>query len=650
MKIRRLTMHNFGVYAATNSFDFVGDKPIVLIGGLNGRGKTTFLEAVLLSLYGANSFAYKESSFRSYGQYLKSFINRSDGSLFSYLELEFQMNDLDSDIYMIHREWSEHAYQKTLDDLYVEKNGVKSDFLTENWPMFIEDILPSALSNFFFFDGEKIAKLAVDNTNNQIKESIRAMLGISILDTLRGDLTKNIKSMQKIKNNEDEIAEVNALREAKEDAENTLETIDNEIQEVEEKLARVKNKIEQKSGEYAAKGGDVIGKRETLLSRKATIEANIHQVDDQMIALASAELPLALVEDLVTKISDQAEIEHNSMINKQANVRLNELVKAFSEKGNKVSGLKEFIKFVNSEADIEVVENIYELSDVARVQSKQLSEKRIADSVSEVIDGFNEKNKLITELDEIENYLSIDINEEDLNQIYRKILRLKKEEMELTADLDYLIQKRSAANGTLMKTASEFNKRVTAYLNRVEANDDADRSLKYTEMAIQVLDRYSVKLQEKKTGVLAATITECYKKLANKKNLIERIIMDPVTLDISYIDKNDNEVDKASLSAGEEQLMVISILWALAICSKKKLPVIIDTPLSRLDSNHRKSLIKVYFPKASDQTIILSTDSEIDEKYYSLMKQDVGDEFTLDYCDETKSTSIQRGYFLGGEE
>lgn len=650
MKIRRLTMHNFGVYAATNTFDFVGDKPIVLIGGLNGRGKTTFLEAVLLSLYGANSFAYKESSFKSYGQYLKSFVNKSDGTFSSFLELEFQMNDIDSDIYMIRREWKNQPQKRTIESLYVEKNGAKSEFLTENWPMFIEDILPSALSNFFFFDGEKIAKLAVDNTNAQLKESIRAMLGISILDTLRGDLTKNIKRIEKTKDEEDEIAKVNVLREVKEEAENALKAIDNEIQEVEDKLANIKNRIEQKNGEYAAKGGDVIGKRNELLEKKATIEANRRQVDDKMITLASAELPLALVKDLVDSISNQAETEHNVVINKQANERLNELVKTFSEMGNNVSGLEEFISFVNREANNDPVETIYDLSDVARVQSKQLSSKRILDSVSAIEESFAEKRRLDSELDEIENYLSIDINEDDLNQIYRKILKLKKEEAELSVDLESLNQKRSTANGTLIKATSEFNKKVTAYLNRVEANDDADRSLKYMEMAIQVLDRYSIRLQEKKTDALANTITICYKKLANKKNLIERIAMDPVTLDLSYLDKNDNEVDKASLSAGEEQLMVISILWALAICSKKKLPVIIDTPLSRLDSNHRKSLIQVYFPKASDQTIILSTDSEIDEKYYKLMKHDVGDEFTLDYSDETKSTSIKKGYFLGGEE
>ena len=77
MVIKKLHMHNFGVYAGDNEFVFNSHKPVVLIGGMNGRGKTTFLEAVLLALYGSNSFAYTESGRKSYSQYLRSFINRN---------------------------------------------------------------------------------------------------------------------------------------------------------------------------------------------------------------------------------------------------------------------------------------------------------------------------------------------------------------------------------------------------------------------------------------------------------------------------------------------------------------------------------------------------------------------------------------------
>ena len=106
MIITRLTLHNFGVYAGVNTFEFSGSKPVVLIGGMNGRGKTTFLEAILLALYGSNSFAYHESKYRTYGQYLKAYVNRADGSLESSVELEFKLEGGKEEYYLIKREWS----------------------------------------------------------------------------------------------------------------------------------------------------------------------------------------------------------------------------------------------------------------------------------------------------------------------------------------------------------------------------------------------------------------------------------------------------------------------------------------------------------------------------------------------------------------
>ena len=169
MIIKKLVLHNFGVYASTNVFEFKGNKPIVLIGGMNGRGKTTFLEAVLLALYGSNSFAYNESNYKSYGQYLKSFVNVSDKTLETYIDLEFSMDNKDNEKYCIHREWIGDK-KRTTEKIQVYKDDSYNQFLTDNWSMFIENILPSGLSNFFFFDGEKIAELAVEKTSNQMKE------------------------------------------------------------------------------------------------------------------------------------------------------------------------------------------------------------------------------------------------------------------------------------------------------------------------------------------------------------------------------------------------------------------------------------------------------------------------------------------------
>ena len=647
MIIKRLTMHNFGVYASTNTFEFTGKKPIVLIGGMNGRGKTTFLEAVLLSLYGANSFAFKESTFNTYGQYLRSFVNVSDGTKQTYVELEFVLNNEDQDHYLIKRNWSAINKVRTTEEIHVLKNGSFDPFLTENWSMYIESILPSALSNFFFFDGEKIAELAVDNTDSQLKESIRAMLGISVLDTLNSDIQRNIRKLQKTENGSTEATEIDQLRTVQESAEANLRQIEEKICEENKKLVNLKEQYEQKKLDYAARGGDVVEKRDTLLAQRAQIQAQKQQSRENLFQLAAGELPLVLVEDLLNKIIEQALKEKDFAEKKQAIRYVNSVFSKYME-GNKDSKqVSSFLNYLDADSTNNSVESIYNLSDHTLLQTQHLLDEGLNNTAENAKLELERQGKLSEKADEIENYLAIDINEEELKKVYTSIRIIEQQIQEIEADLTVLEQKRSTANGEAMKATADFKKKVSILLENLEADDDRKRDIKYSEMAIRVLNEFSVRLQRKKIGRLGETITSCYKKLANKKNLIDKITMDPITLDLTYLNSDGIEVEKTALSAGEKQLMVISILWALAICSKKKLPVIIDTPLSRLDSNHRKSLIQVYFPQASEQTIILSTDSEIDRNYYQLIKENVGDEFTLIYDDSSKSTKILKGYFVG---
>lgn len=650
MIIKRLTMHNFGVYASTNTFDFTGEKPIVLIGGLNGRGKTTFLEAVLLSLYGANSFAYKESTFKTYGQYLRSFVNVSDGTKKTFIELEFVLNNADRDHYIVRREWSAVNKVRTTEEIFVRKNGSYNRFLTDNWSMFVENILPSALSNFFFFDGEKIAELAVDSTNSQLKESIRAMLGISVLDTLHGDMQRNIRKLQKTSSASTETKEIDRLRTIKEEAESNLQKIEAEISSKEANLTTLKEQCEQEKLDYSAHGGDVIGQRDALLSQCAEVGAQSQQSRENLSLLASGSLPLNLVKDLLGNIAGQALKEKEASTKRQAVSYVNRLFTQFMAENKNASQVQSFMEYIDADSEKNSVETIYNLSDASLLQIQRLTGGGLEQTAENASAELERQAKLSKKSDEIENFLSIDINEEQLKKLYTNIRLMEQKITDTEADLAVLEQRRSNANGDLMKATSEFNKKVSVLLENLEADDDKKRDIKYSEMAVRVLDEFSVRLQKKKTGLLGETITSCYKKLANKKNLIDQITMNPVTLDLTYLNKDGLKVEKTALSAGEKQLMVISILWALAICSKKKLPVIIDTPLSRLDSNHRKSLIQTYFPQASEQTIILSTDSEIDQNYYQLMKENVGDEFTLSYDDKSKSTTILKGYFVGDKK
>lgn len=640
-------MYNFGVYAGDNEFLFTNNKPIVLIGGMNGRGKTTFLEAVLLALYGSNSVAYTESKKRSYAQYLKSFVNKNAEDKTCIVELEFEINNGLKENYIVKRAWNS-IDKKTNESIFVYKDGVANEFLTQNWPMFVENILPSALSSFFFFDGEKIAEMAVDSSNNQLKNAIRSMLGITVLDVLENDILRNIKKINKKDINDKSSEVVQELRDEKNQAVKELEEIDVEIEKLAHVLVEDNDKLESLHQLYNAKGGDAVEKKQETMKRRAALKSELLSEENLLREIASNELPLVLVSDLLSNIKLQAIDEHNDAVMREAVLQLDDILDEFAnEYQGDTKASFDFIKYVKKRQQNAQDAPVYSLSDQALFQANNLVEGLLDSSKIEAKRILVEKKKKQKQIGELDSYLSLDINEKGLQEVYKSI---KKAEGKLIRDqvkMSALEQKRSAANSKVMTTTSEFNKYVEAYLATAESRDSAERTIKYSNMALSILDRYQVELQKRKTDILAETITSCYKKLANKKNLINKIVMEADSLAIKYLSEEGKEVTQDSLSAGEQQLMVISILWALAICSKKKLPVIIDTPLSRLDSLHRTALINTYFPNAGEQTIILSTDSEIDSTYYGLMKENVGDEFTLKYDEKTKSTSIERGYLIG---
>ncbi len=295
----------------------------------------------------------------------------------------------------------------------------------------------------------------------------------------------------------------------------------------------------------------------------------------------------------------------------------------------------------------ESTDQIYNLPDHSLYQLDNLLRTQFIRAKGSALRSMGEICKAQGKSDEIDSYLSVDIDEKSLTRLYKKIKTLEQDIIDWEVELAAEQKKRISAHGETIRISGEYGKRVESMLMALEMSDDSARLIKYAHNANKVLGEYKIRLQARKMGLLADTMTDCYKKLANKKNLIDLIRIDPVTLDLSYLSSDGMEIPNASLSAGEKQLMVISLLWALAICSKKKLPVIIDTPLSRLDSDHRLSLITTYFPQASEQTIILSTDSEVDEQYYGVMKKDIGDEYTIIYDDESKSSSVERGYFRG---
>jgi DNA sulfur modification protein DndD len=176
-------------------------------------------------------------------------------------------------------------------------------------------------------------------------------------------------------------------------------------------------------------------------------------------------------------------------------------------------------------------------------------------------------------------------------------------------------------------------------------SDESNRALDYAIKAKDALIVFAKRVAINKIKNVESEFIQSFKNLARKDDININAKIEPHTFSVKLLNDFGNEIPKESLSAGERQIYAIAMLDALAKTSGRKLPIIIDTPLGRLDSKHRKKLVENYFPSASHQVIILSTDTEIDQSYLASLKDHISHTIMLDYSGQDGSSNIEAGYF-----
>jgi len=177
------------------------------------------------------------------------------------------------------------------------------------------------------------------------------------------------------------------------------------------------------------------------------------------------------------------------------------------------------------------------------------------------------------------------------------------------------------------------------------SEDSRVRILKHSRKVRETLDKFRGRIVQSHINNIEALMLESFLKLLRKKNLVSQLKINPTTFEPTLTSREGEPLTFDRLSAGEKQLLATSLLWGLARASGRPVPTIIDTPLGRLDSSHRKHLIERYFPFASHQVLLLSTDEEIVDKYYKELEPYVARSYLLQHDEIKGQTTIQQGYF-----
>lgn len=658
MIFEELILHNFGIYKGRHTIALSPKsekKPIILFGGLNGGGKTTFLDALQLTLYGKHARCSNRNNL-SYTDYLREAINRhtppQEGAA---LELSFSSYiDGELNTYQVKRFW--RCTGKTIkEEMEVIHNGQLDTVMTEQWYEYVDEFIPLSISGLFFFDGEKIETLAdPEGSADLIRTGITSLLGLDIVDKLGSDLNALLrtgisqpkKAKSTAKTQEDLIKQEAETKELK----SRIDSLNSNLASTSALIDNLERSVSTYEEKYRNAGGELFDQRKDMEGKLDSIKTSIEEKESRLRKYAEGIAPLSLVENLVWKSLEQAKKEQEGRE-----------IKLFLEKTETRD--QNIIKHLK---DSDVDSSSIKLLEAKIKQENSAQKKRIPkdfylDTPIEAFsaisaDAFNEIKKsskmLIEELDVLEEQkilaerrLSSVPEEAILADIQQELERLRDELTQEKAKRSILndqveIVKRQLELAQIrlvnLKQAdtdntfdAEINQNITANVNSVKT----------------VLEKFHQAMVKKHVKHLESLIFDSFISLIRKSDLVKRIKIEAETYKITLLNQNLEAIPPNRLSAGERQILAISILWGLAKASGRPLPSIIDTPLGRLDSKHRKQLIKNYFPMASHQVILLSTDQEIDKSYRDDLSKYIGREYHIEYQESLKTSTITEGYF-----
>jgi len=670
MIFSRISIENLGVFRGQVDFDLTpvrrknGARPIILFGGMNGAGKTTVFEAFKLALYGPGAFWPPPSRDR-YETEMRNRLSRHPSTVTdtdrASVELEIQHTHMGRQHrFIVRRKWSFQT-KAMKESLEVLRDGIPLDEIEQSlWQEFVWDLIPPGLSRLFFFDGEKIQALAEDESGTlQLADSFRSLVGLDLVDRLSGDLDFIVAQ---------ELRRAGTGKLAKElaSAQRTLRNLETQRASQLSERARLQSDIDTHLSEVetsehriAAEGGGWAKEREDLLKLQASLLSEITTTEQRLRELAAGDLPFALVPELcartAARLSLEVEMEQWKAAATLVRSRIRKQMRSFDP--GTTAGVDPAVRLLVTRLVEQVLdqalvppsefagqEGINDISQREAARVREVFEQAASTTAREVSAWSIRREEAVRSQQEVSQKLSRVPAETQLapmvskfNALHARLSKTRGQAAALDAEL--------AVTGRELETCRKRIEKIT-----LEAFRDEKRSVTL-DLARRVgaaLKEFQSELTRARIGQVATRLEETFASLSRKRGWLGGIRVDPKSFAVALLDRDGRELPKERLAAGEKQIYAVALLWALAKASGRNLPFIIDTPLGRLDSHHRRNLVSSFLPFASEQVIVFSTDTEIDRPYFDVLAPHIARSFHLTHDEGLGLTRSEQGYFWRG--
>ena len=658
MILDELVIHNFGLYAKRQKIVLTppdAERPIILFGGLNGHGKTTLLDALQLCLYGPFAKTSNRNNF-SYQRYLSSCFHRGSRTKTEEAAVEIAFRhtlDGKEDHYRIHRSWRMKK-SGCVEHFEVLENHIRNDTLAENWISHIEDIIPVNICSLFLFNGEQIEKyFAVKNSTQLIGVAIRNLLGLDIVDQLEQDMLTYSRRKRGEDKDDPKNQEIEEAEAELEELRGKISSLKQERSELKKKIDPAREDLLAAEDKYQRLGGKLYDNRIEIERELEEAERTLEKSKERLRELAGGDLPLILVRNLLKTIRGQDHEEEESRRSRDVAAILEnrdgDLVRRMGLHG----------------VDGRVIDTLSAYLEQDRLRLRSLGERKTV--LSLLPEGRGDLHALLRDrLDKLERVADLELknckkaedqakhlrlkyssipNSDEVSEImdrrenlFRKIESLEKLYAEMGDELDHLARKAEQSEQTLLRI-------IESDIQSEGSRQDRTRILHHAGRVRKTLEVFRNAVIARSVSRIEQFVLESYQQLLRKTSLATRLEIDPETFALTLYAHDGQALSAERLSAGERQLLAIALLWGLAKASGRALPTAIDTPLGRLDAEHRKFLVERYFPFVSHQTFLLSTDKEITRTHLQELIPFIGRRYLLSYDEETCSTRIVEGYF-----
>ncbi|HBL5943424.1 TPA: DNA sulfur modification protein DndD, partial [Clostridioides difficile] len=547
------------------------------------------------------------------------------------------------------------------------------------------------------------------NSNIHLKESLLSLCNFDTFDILKKMLISTNRSNKNVSDEINIIkddylnleVEINNLNSQEKNLSYELEKISSEIEKLQQEQLKIKK-------EFRKKGGILAEEREMLNSRIAELEGNRFIINQNIKDFCNDILPFLIVKKQILNLEKQLKVENDSILYSHLKDKLNiEYIKNLLSDKIMSSSLDE-IALTVSEALIEDIkpdsyednfESIHKLSNDESSKLLSLINTILNFDNNSIINSFGEHRSISNELADIRHKLNTSFKDETLNTYINDISSLSDKIDSLLKSKNLLVTSLDKLRLEIAETITKRDKSKAKYIYLLQHNNIVDIS----SNLILMLDEIITTLTETKIKLVQDNFMYIFKRIIQKDNFISSIDIDAnfnISLYINKIynslelenlvenigseemekklgklffedlfnlyrvkDKDDlfnaiknntqstflnlrTKVDIDEFSSGEKQIYILCLYWALLKSSEIEIPFIIDTPYARIDDTHRNNITSEYFSTISDQAIILSTNTEIDEKSYKIIKPKLSNEYLIEYDNKNKKTIQNKGYFF----